>query len=80
VVPAEPDEYVVRGPVGFGAAVKEFRFRREMSQQQLAELADVHRTSLSALETGMTTEALKRLMQVLAALDLEVVVREKGRS
>ena len=72
------DEYLVIGPQSFGKAIREFRLRRHVSQQQLAEQAEIHRSYISELESGSTTEALRRIMSVLAALDLEVVVRERG--
>lgn len=71
--------YVVRGPGLFGAAVKEFRHRRGLTQQQLADRADMHRSYLAKLETGASTEALTQLMRAFAALDVEVVVRERRR-
>lgn len=71
------DEYLIIGPKSFGGAIREFRRRRHMSQQDLASQADMHRSYLSALESGSTTEALNQIMRALAALDLELVVRER---
>lgn len=76
---ANEDEFVVFGPSGFGAAIKEFRHRRGLTQQQLATKADLYRSYLSNLETGATTEALQQMTRALAALDLEIVVRERNR-
>ena len=74
-----PDEYVVSGAKSFGRAIREFRRRHGVSQQDLAERADMHRSYLSALETGSTTEALQQIVRALAALDLEIVVRERAQ-
>ncbi len=76
---ANRDEFVVFGPNGFGAAIREFRHRRGLTQQQLATHADMYRSYLAKLESGATTEALRQLTRALAALDLEVVVRERSR-
>lgn len=76
---ANQDEYVVFGPNGFGAAIKEFRHRRGLTQQQLAAQADIYRSYLAKVETGATTQALEQLTRALAALDLEIVVRERSR-
>jgi len=78
-VSANRDEFVVFGPNGFGAAIKEFRHRRGLTQQQLATRADLYRSYLSKLESGATTEALEQMTRALAALDLEIVVRERSR-
>ena len=75
---ANPDEFVVFGPNGFGAAIKEFRHRRELTQQQLATSADIYRSYLAKLESGATTEALEHMTRALIALDLEIVVRERS--
>jgi transcriptional regulator with XRE-family HTH domain len=72
------DEYVVIGPQSLGKAIREFRLRQDVSQQELADRTEMHRSYLSQLESGSTTEALSRIMRALAALDLEVVVRERG--
>ncbi len=71
---------MILGPSGFGAAVKEFRRRRHLTQQQLADQADIHRSYLAKLESGATTEALEQLARALTALDLEIVVRERRRA
>lgn len=69
--------YVVRGPGSFGPAIREFRHRRGLTQTELADRANLHRSYLSSIETGTTTEALKSLMRALNALDLEIVIRPK---
>jgi transcriptional regulator with XRE-family HTH domain len=71
------DEFRVIGPHSFGLAIREFRDRRGVTQQELADRADVHRSYLSELETGHTTEAVNRIIRMLTALDLEVVIRER---
>lgn len=72
------DEFRVIGPQSFGLAIREFRDRHDVTQQDLADRADVHRSYLSELETGRTTEAVNRIVRLLAALDLEVVIRERA--
>ncbi len=36
----------------FGSAVRDLRIKRGISQEQLAELADIHRTYVSSIELG----------------------------
>ncbi len=75
---ANSDDYVIRGPMGFGAAIREFRLRHQLSQEQLATQADMHRSYLSKLESGASTEAMRHVVRALVALDLEIVVRERS--
>lgn len=72
-------EYLVRGPQSIGFAIAEARHRAGMTQAALADEAAVHRSYLSALEGGATTEAIRRIVRLVDALGLELVVRDRGR-
>jgi two-component system response regulator len=55
---------------GFGAELKRRRMESGISQERLAELADLHRTYISAVESGkrnLTLESIQRLAQALGA-------------
>ena len=55
---------------GFGAELKRRRIESGISQERLAELADLHRTYISAVESGkrnLTLESIQRLAQALGA-------------
>jgi transcriptional regulator with XRE-family HTH domain len=69
------NEFVIRGAGSFGAAIAEFRHRQNSTQKELADRANLHRSYLSGLESGNTTEALRNLVRALHALDLEIVIR-----
>lgn len=71
-------EFTVLAPASFGAAVREFRHRQGLTQQTLADRADVYRSYLASLESGASTAALVQIVRLLQALDLEVVIRPKG--
>ena len=73
-------EYLIRGPQSFGMALREFRIRRGITQAELAEMLELHRSYLSALERGATTSAIRNLVIACRALDLEIVIRPQGRS
>ena len=77
VMSPNSDEFLVVGAKSFGIAIREFRRRNHISQQQLAERADIHRSYLVGLESGSTTDAVRQIMRALAALELEVVIRER---
>ncbi len=70
-------EYVIRGAQSFGMALREFRLRRGVTQAELAKTSGLHRSYLSELERGSTTEAVRYLVLACRALDLEIVVRPR---
>ena len=70
-------EFVIRGGQSFGMALREFRIRRGVTQAELARRSGAHRSYLSELERGSTTEAMRYLVLACRALDLEIVVRPR---
>ena len=53
--------------------VKEYRERKKMTQEQLAEKAEVSRNTISSLETKTNTNVTYEVMQKIAkALDKKV--------
>jgi two-component system, response regulator len=55
---------------GFGAELRRRRIANGISQERLAELADLHRTYISAVESGrrnLTLESIQRLAAALGA-------------
>jgi transcriptional regulator with XRE-family HTH domain len=75
----QDNETQVRGPESFGIALREYRHRAGLTQADVAERANVHRTYLAGLENGSTTEAVRNLVRALHALDLEIVIRPRRR-
>ncbi|WP_276940353.1 helix-turn-helix domain-containing protein [Ferrimicrobium acidiphilum] len=70
-------EYVIRGPQSFGMALREFRLRRGLTQAELAKTSGLHRSYLSELERGSTTDAVRYLVLACRALDLGIVLRPR---
>ena len=77
VMSSNSDEFLVVGAKSFGIAIREFRRRHHLSQQEVAARADMHRSYLAGLESGSTTDAVQQIMRALAALNLEVVIRQR---
>ncbi|MGE0025587.1 MAG: helix-turn-helix transcriptional regulator [Thermoleophilia bacterium] len=73
---AQPASFRIYNASSFGAAVREFRKQRGLTQQELADRVGVTRRYIVALENGERTEALQRLVSVLQALDTRVVIEE----
>ncbi|MEU7590432.1 helix-turn-helix transcriptional regulator [Micromonospora sp. NPDC049230] len=52
----------------FGQRVRDLRQARRLSQEELAELAGVHRTYVSSLERGQRNVGLNNILAIAAAL------------
>ena len=57
----------------FGANVRGFRHRLGISQETLAERADLHRTYISEIENGQRNVTLKSVEKLAHALQVSVV-------
>lgn len=56
----------------FGAAVRNLRFRLGISQEELAERADLHRTYIAGIERGGRNVTLKSVAKLADALKVSV--------
>ncbi len=56
--------------VAFGRVLREQRETREMSQEAMAEKADVDRTFISQIERGIRRATLTTLCKLAGALDV----------
>jgi HTH-type transcriptional regulator/antitoxin HipB len=68
---------IVRTPDQFGAVIRRQRKLKSLTQAQLGYKTHLRQATISALETGEGGIQLKTLTDVLAALNLELVVRER---
>jgi HTH-type transcriptional regulator/antitoxin HipB len=74
-------EYAVDGWRALGAAAKDARRLKGLSQAEVAEKAGVSRAWLAKLESGTHRRAeLEQVFRLMAALDLTVSVRDQRRS
>ena len=69
-------EHPVRSAAAFGATIRYFRTQAGLTQAELAARSSTYVPRISDAEGGKTTRELERLMRILAALDLEVVIRK----
>lgn len=53
-----------------GAKIKEMRLEKKMSQDQLAEKADISKSSLSYIENGTNSPSLKTFEAICNALEI----------
>lgn len=53
---------------GFGSRLKELRQKRELSQQELANMVGIHLSQLSRLERGINTPSAETVLALARAL------------
>ena len=74
-------EQVIRAPAQLGVLLRGARRERGMSQQELAlKAGGTSQNRLSELELQPGRFTVERLLLILAALDLELVVRPRDTS
>src|SRR5258707_15007713 len=56
----------------FGAAIRAHRLRLGMSQEALAERAELHRTYITDVERGVRNLSLESISKLARALDLSI--------
>ena len=57
-----------------GLRIKEFRKKRNMTQEQLAEKANLHTTFIAHIERGKKVCSIKSLQKIAVALNIPVFV------
>ncbi len=71
-------EQVARTTKQAGEAIRRVRRQRGLSQSALGAKMHVRQATVSKLEAGEPATQLKMLMDALAALDLELVIRPRS--
>lgn len=71
-------EQVARTAKQAGEAIRRVRRQRGLSQSVLGAKMHVRQATISKLESGEPATQLKMLMDALAALDLELVIRPRS--
>lgn len=70
---------LVRSPKQLGSALRRFRRERKMTQTELASRAGLRQGTVSHVENGLETVKLNTVMDLLRALDLEVVLQPRTK-
>jgi HTH-type transcriptional regulator/antitoxin HipB len=73
-------EQIARTRQQIGAAVRRRRRALRLSQTQLGAKTNLRQATISALESGDTGTQLRTLVDVMAALGLEMVIRERSNA
>ena len=57
--------------IQFGKKVAYYRKKKKLSQEKLAELANLHRTYIGQIESGRRNVALKNIAKIAKALGVK---------
>jgi HTH-type transcriptional regulator/antitoxin HipB len=75
-----PMDMIARTAKQVGAAIRRYRRQRQLTQNALAARTNTRQATISKLEAGEPATQLQTLMDALAALDLELVVRHRSKA
>jgi HTH-type transcriptional regulator/antitoxin HipB len=70
--------YSIKTPQQLGAVLQGCRKARALTQAQTGERIGLPQKEISKLELDPSNTTLARVFKLLAALELEIVVRERG--
>lgn len=73
-------EQIARTTQQLGRALQRRRRALKLTQAQLGQRAKLRQATVSALEAGEPRTQLRTLIALLAALDLELVVRPRSKA
>jgi HTH-type transcriptional regulator / antitoxin HipB len=70
-------DIIARTPKQLGSGIRRYRRQKNLSQGDLGEKMRARQATVSKLEAGEPATQLRILMDALAALDLELVIRPR---
>lgn len=71
------EEYIQEHRETIGRHIRAFREKRGYSQDELAEIMDVHRSTISKVETGKFAISIDYIVKFAWYLDFDISVIEK---
>lgn len=70
-------EQFVYSPKSLGLALQRFRKLKKLNQKDAGKAFKLKQSTISSIESGALGTRLDTLFRVLAALDLEMIIRSK---
>ena len=70
--------FPIRTPQQLGAVLQGYRKQKEMTQAEVGGAVGLPQSGVSEIESDPSTSSLNRIFKLLAALNLELVVRPRG--
>lgn len=71
------EQYIQEHRESIGKDIRAFREKRGYSQDELAEIMDVHRSTISKVETGKFAISIDYIVKFAWYLDFDISVLEK---
>ena len=71
------DQYIQERREMIGRSIRELREKKGYSQDELAEIMEVHRSTISKVETGKFSISIDYLVKFAWYLDFDISVLEK---
>ena len=71
--------HIARTPKQLGTILQRYRKKRGLTQGNLGEKTKLRQATISHLEAGRTSVQLGNLLDVLTALDLELVIQPRSK-
>ena len=73
------DNFIARTPSQMGAILRGYRRERKLTQHGVAQATGLMQGAISKIESNPGPASLAKIFKVLAALDLDLVVRPRGK-
>ena len=73
------EQYIQANREVIGEQIRAFREKKGFSQDELAEIMDVHRSTISKVETGKFAITIDYLVKFAWYLDFEISVLDKKK-
>lgn len=73
-------DYPIKTPQQLGAVLKGFRRDRKLTQAAVSSRVGLAQNSISEIESNPGRSSMERVFKLLAALDLDLVVRPRESS
>lgn len=70
-------EQLIYSPQALGNAIKRQRKVKKLSQKEAGSAFNLDQTTVSSIEQGAPGTRLETLFRILAALDLEMIIKPK---
>lgn len=75
--PKPTEQYIQRNREVIGKQIRAFREKKGFSQDELAEIMEINRSTISKVETGKFAITIDYLVRFAWYLDLSISVQEK---
>ena len=77
--PRLPDNHIQNYRENIGMKIRSLREKKGYSQDELAEIMEVHRSTISKIETGKFAISIDYLVKFAWYLDFDIALAEKDK-